>query len=171
MKPFIPELTKLPKRSVLTYTTHGNPNGAMTKLAINALYGTAYGTKFKVFKPKKKDMKIGGLSAYWPDAHKQPKNKWTGIWNLEIPSFVKPKDLIQKDLQRIVKIGTLPDGTYAQIMHIGPYSTEGPTVQKLHAFIQTKNMKIAGPHEEVYLTKPGPMAKTLIRYQVDKSKR
>ncbi len=168
MKPFTPHLAKLPKRTVLTITSIGNPNLAQDY--ISALYGTAYGTKFKVFKPKKKEMKIGACSAFWPDAHLKPKSKWTGIWNVEIPSFVKQKDLIQKDPKLPVKIGTLPAGTYAQILHIGPYSAEGPTIKTLHGYISSQKMKIAGPHEEVYLTKPGPKAKTMIRYRVAKGK-
>lgn len=166
MKPFTPGFVKLPKRSVLTYTTHGNPNGAATKPAINALYGTAYGTKFKVFKPKKRDMKIGCLSACWPNAHLKPKSQWIGIWNLEIPTFVKQKDLLQKDPKMKVKLGTLQAGTYAQILHIGPYAQEKSSVEKLHAFVKEKKRKLAGPHEEVYLSRPGPKAKTVIQYLV-----
>ncbi len=50
MKPFTPHVVRLPKRSVLAYTTVGSPNKSQP--IIQALYGTAYGTKFKVFKPK-----------------------------------------------------------------------------------------------------------------------
>jgi hypothetical protein len=164
MKPFTPGITTLPKRTVLTVTTIGNPNDAGD--AIGALYGTAYTTKFKVFKPKGKEMKIGCLSAFWPDAHLKPKSKWKGIWNLEIPPFVKQNDLIQKNPTLPVKIGTLKAGTYAQLLHVGPYSREKTSVEKLHAFVKESRLKLAGPHEEVYLTKPGPKAKTMIRYLV-----
>ncbi len=164
MKPFTPEIAKLPKRTVLTLTTFGNPNDAGD--AINALYGTAYTTKFKAFKPKRKDMMIGCLSAFWPDAHKKAKSKWTGIWNLEVPSFVQQKDLMQKNPELTVKLGILKAGTYAQLLHIGPYSKEKTSVEKLHAFVKERKLELAGPHEEVYLTKPGPKAKTMIRYLV-----
>lgn len=164
MKPFISELIKLPKRSILTITTVGHPNAAGQ--AIAALYGTAYGTKFKVFKPRKKDMKIGNFSAFWPDAHRKPKAKWTGIWNLEIPSFVQTKDLLQKDPKLPVRIGSLAAGSYAQIFYVGPYSAEGPTIRLLHGFIKEQKLKMAGSHEEVYLSRPGPKAKTIIRYAV-----
>lgn len=166
MKPSTPELTHLPKRSVLTYTTRGNPNAAQP--VIKALYGTAYSTKFKVFKPKGKDMKIGCLSAFWPDAHKKPKSQWTGIWDLEIPTFVKQKDLTQKDPAISVKLANRPAGLYAQILHIGPYSKEKTNIVKLHAFVAESMLKLIGPHEEVYLTMPGPKAKTVIRYAVAK---
>jgi hypothetical protein len=99
MKPLIPEITKLKPRKVLVVTSIGNPNKATPFL--KALYGTAYGTKFKVFKPKGKKMEIGVLAARWPDAHLKPKNKWKGIWALQVSDFVKQSDLIQKDPKKI----------------------------------------------------------------------
>lgn len=167
MKPGIPEMTKLARRKVLTITSHGDPN-VITAPYMQALYGTAYGTKFKVFKPKKQEMKIGACSAFWPDAHRKPKSKWTGIWNLEIPTFVRASDLIQKNEELPVKLTTLAAGTYAQVLYVGLYSGEAPVIRELHAFIAAKKYRIAGPHEEVYLTKPGPKAKTIIRYRVAK---
>lgn len=164
-----PEFVQLPKRKVLTITSVGNPNAAQPY--IQALYGTAYGTKLKVFKPKRKDMKIGPFSAFWLDAHLKPKSKWTGIWNLEIPNFVRANNLVQKNPKFPVKIVVLPAGTYAQVLYIGEYSKETATIRRLHAFIAEQNMQLAGPHEEVYLTKPGPKAKTIIRYRVRKAAR
>jgi len=164
MKLFQPEIVKLPRRKVLTITSVGNPNAAQPYL--QALYGTAYGTKFKVFKPKKKDMKIGLFSAFWIDAHLKPKSKWTGVWNLEVPDFVTAKDLIQKNPALPVKLTTLPAGNHAQVLYIGPYDKETTTIRQLHAFIANQKMTLVGPHEEVYLSKPGPKAKTIIRYRV-----
>lgn len=169
MKPLTPQITKLPKRTVLTVTTIGNPN-KVTKGAMQALYGTAYGTKFKVYKPKRKVMTMSLPSAFWPDAMKKPKLKWTAQWMLDVPSFVRQKDLRQKDPAMPVKVKTLPAATVAEILHIGPYSAEGPTIKKLHAFIKEQNLKIAGVHEEVYLSRPGPKAKTIIRYAVEKTR-
>lgn len=170
MRPFIPELITLPKRAVLTVTLVGSPDKS-AQSAMPALYGTAYGTKFKVFKPKKKEMKIGAPSVFWPDAHKKPKMKWTAIWNLEIPAFVKQKDLLQKVPNLPVKVATLKAGTYAQVLYIGPYNKEAPTIKKLHAFIKAQKLVLAGPHEEVYMSRPGPKAKTVIRYAVKKAKK
>lgn len=156
----------MPKRTVLTLTTVGNPN--VMHDVFPALYGTAYGTKFKVYKPKKKVMAVGPCSAFWPDAHLKPKSKWTGIWNLEVSPFVKQKDLIQKNPKLPVKIGSIPAGKYAQSLHIGTYASETGTIKQLHTFIADAGWKIVGMHEEVYLTKPGPKAKTIIRYRVAK---
>ncbi len=167
MKPFAPQVSKLPPRTVLTVTTVGDPN-KITKGAMQALYGTAYGTKFRVYKPKRRVMTITSPSAFWLDAHKKPKSKWTAVWMLEVPSFVRQKDLLQKNPDMPVKVNQIPAATVAEILHIGPYNAEEPTIKKLHAFISGQKLKIAGPHEEVYLSRPGPKAKTIIRYAVKK---
>lgn len=46
------------------------------------------------------------------------------------------------------------EGLSAQIMHIGPYSAEGPTVEKIHNFIQEKGYQLRGKHHEIYLGDP-----------------
>ena len=120
--------------------------------------------------PKKKEMAIGAPSAFWPDAHKKPKTQWTAVWNVEVPAFVKQKDLLQKVPAMPVKVGSIKAGRYAQILHIGTYNSEKPTIKKLHAFVKQQKFVLAGPHEEVYLSRPGPKAKTIIRYAVKKRK-
>jgi len=68
-----------------------------------------------------------------------------------------------------VKIETWDYGTVAQILHIGSYAEEGPTVARLHKFIEESGYQIAGDHEEEYLTTPdAKVPKTLIRYAVKK---
>lgn len=165
MKRDIPEITKVPARVVLTVTTIGDPNTVMAD-TMPALYGTAYGTKFKVFKPRGKKMDIGPLSAFWPDAHTKPKTRWTGMWNLEVSPFVTAASVVQKNPKIHIGWKKLPAATVAQVLYVGPYSGETATIKSLHAFIADQGYKIAGNHEEIYLTKPGPKAKTIIRYVV-----
>jgi hypothetical protein len=59
------------------------------------------------------------------------------------------------------------EGLSAQVMHVGPYSAEGPTVSKLHAFIAERGYVPAGKHHEIYLGDPKRTAperlKTVIR--------
>ncbi len=37
-------------------------------------------------------------------------------------------------------------------MHLGPFSEEGPTVEKVHKFIEESGCKRSGKHHEVYLS-------------------
>jgi hypothetical protein len=57
-----------------------------------------------------------------------------------------------------------------QIMHLGPYSTEHKTINKLLAFIDANGIIVKGLHHEIYLSdpiikKPDKMKKS-IRYPV-----
>jgi len=55
----------------------------------------------------------------------------------------------------------------AQILHIGPYSEEIATVERLHKSIADSGYEIAGVHEEEYLTRPeAKIQKTIIRYPI-----
>ena len=65
----------------------------------------------------------------------------------------------------------------AQILHIGAYSDESPTVDLLEVYAKEKGYKLAGLHEEEYLKGPGMFFKgdpkkyqTIIRYKVEKIK-
>jgi hypothetical protein len=168
MKAFTPELTTVEPVTVLTLTSTGDPNNS--EKYFTALYGTAYTTKFKVYKPLGKLMPLGKLIGRWPDAHLKPKDQWTGIWGLSVPAFVKTSDLIQKDPALPVHVETWTYSDVAQILHKGPYTEEGPTVKLLHDFIAEQGYVIDGSsHEEVYLTSPDAKdQKTIIRYKIKK---
>jgi hypothetical protein len=59
------------------------------------------------------------------------------------------------------------EGLSAQIMYIGPFADEGPTIQRLHAFIRESGRQLRGKHHEIYLSDPRRTApeklKTVIR--------
>jgi len=168
MKAFVPVITKIPDRKVISVTSVGDPNKVMEPY-MKALYGAVYWAKMKVYKPKSVKMELGKLSAFWPDAHLKPKDKWTGIWGVPVPNYVSEKDIIQKDPKIKASVEVWKGGECAEILHLGPYSEEGPTIQKLHDFIKESGYKLAGPHEEGYLTSPDAKnMKTVIRYLVKK---
>jgi hypothetical protein len=56
-------------------------------------------------------------------------------------------------------------------MHIGPFSEEGPTIEKVHAFIAANGFKRTGKHHEIYLSdvrKADPVKwKTIIRQPME----
>jgi hypothetical protein len=63
------------------------------------------------------------------------------------------------------------EGRSAQVMHIGPYSEERPTIERLHAFIAEQGLRQRGAHHEIYLGDPrrGDPAKlkTVLRQPVE----
>jgi hypothetical protein len=51
-----------------------------------------------------------------------------------------------------VRFGSFSEGVCAQIMHLGPFSTEGPTIERLHGFIADSGRKPVRKHHEIYLS-------------------
>lgn len=70
----------------------------------------------------------------------------------------------------MVRLETFEEGLSAQILHVGPYATEGPTIEGLHEFILEKGYEPHGKHHEIHMSDPRrtvPDAwKTLIRHPV-----
>ena len=58
------------------------------------------------------------------------------------------------------------EGAAAQVLHVGPYSAEGPTIERLHAFIAAQGLVFDGArhkHHEIYLGDPRRAAPDRLR--------
>jgi hypothetical protein len=59
------------------------------------------------------------------------------------------------------------EGRCAQMLHVGPYADEGPTIERVHGFIERQGGRLRGKHHEIYLGDPRRTApeklKTVIR--------
>lgn len=153
-----------PSQTMAVVVSKGDPNTTGTTV-FPALYGAVYGLKMAMKKSGTGDFKVTGLRARWPDAHLIPKSEWTAIWALPIPDGTT--EVPRKVPSPEVCVDVFEYGTVAEILHIGPYSEEGPTIEALHKFIDESGYEIAGVHEEEYVTSPdAKVQKTLIRYQV-----
>ena len=158
-----PQILQMPSQKMAVIYTKGDP-GKVASEYLPALYGSVYKLKFDL-KKKGIEFKVTGLRARWPDAHLVPKDQWLGIWGLPIPE--KTTSIPQKIPSIEVKVEQWDYGIVAQMLHIGPYSEEYPTVQRLHKFIEESGYEIAGVHEEEYLTSPqAKVQKTIIRYPI-----
>ena len=163
-KPGVPVIAEKPDETMAVVESKGDPN-VVGASVFPALYGAVYTLKFQLKKSGKGDFKVSGLRARWPDAHLKPKSQWTGCWGLPIPEGTT--ELPKKVTTPKVKIEVWKYGTVAEILHIGPYSEEGPNIEKLHKFIEENGYEIAGVHEEEYLTRPtAKVVKTIIRYPI-----
>ena len=146
-----PQILEMPAQKMAVVTGKGTPDKVFSEL-MPALYGSAYTLKFDLKKKGLPTFKVSGLRARYPDAHLVPKEEWTHIIGLPIPEDTT--SLPQKVPGIEVKIENWGYGTVAQILHLGPYDQEGPTVERLHKFIEENGYEIAGVHEEEYLTSP-----------------
>lgn len=79
----------------------------------------------------------------------------------------------QKNLTTLsqLRLETYAEGSSVQIMHIGPYAAEGPTLHKLHhEFMPAHGYTFNGKHHEIYLSDPRRVVpeklKTVLRQPV-----
>ena len=99
---------------------------------------------------------------------------WSGAAAIPVPAgvIVPPQPADPSGLK--AEAATWRYGEVAEILHLGPYETEVPTVTRLVEFVGRQGYEIAGDHEEEYLKGPGmPFVSpkdywTIIRYQVRK---
>jgi hypothetical protein len=185
-----PSIVDVPEMSFLMIDGEGDPNTAKAYSdAIEALYAVAYTLKFMIKKGQTAIdygvMPLEGL--WWTDdmSRFSTDNKDIWKWTAMImqPEFVT-EELFQEASREVKKKKDPPalpkmrledfhEGLSAQIMHIGPYSAEGPTIEKLHKFIGEQHYKFEGTtqkHHEIYLGDPRRSApeklKTIIRQPI-----
>jgi len=177
-------IVDVPEMKFLMVDGDGNPNDSQEfKEGIEALYSVSYTLKFMIKKGETAvDYVVLPLEGLWWSDDMAAfsageKDKWK--WTLMImqPRYVT-EDLFETAAHEVGKKKNPPalsriryksyhEGLSAQIMHIGPYSGEGPTIERLHSFIKEKGHNLRGKHHEIYLSDPRRTApekiKTIIR--------
>ena len=164
-----PEIVDVLKMNFLMIDGKGDPNTSQEfKNAVEALFSVSYTLKFMIKKGKLGiDYGVMPLEGLWwvRDMSKfsiEKKDEW--LWTAMImqPEMVA-KELTIEAMKTVKKKKNLPaigklrfesfwEGKSAQIMHIGPFSEEGSTIEKLHNFIRENNYKLKDKHHEIYLS-------------------
>lgn len=181
-----PSLVAVPARPFLMIDGQGNPGtSAEYSAAVEALYPLAYGIR-AVIKKNTGDgytvLPLEGL--WWADdmgaftGDRKDEWKWTMMIGLPeladaemaaevLPAVTAKKILVAGDR---VRFEVFEEGRAAQVMHIGPYSAEAPTIELLHDFIAAEGLSFRGLHHEIYLGDPRKAdpakLKTIIRQPV-----
>ena len=159
-----PQILAMPAQRMAVVSARGAPDKVFAAV-MPALYGSVYTLKFDLKKKGLPTFKVSGLRARYPDVHLVPIAEWTHIIGLPVPEDTV--SLPQKVGGIVVGVETWDYGTVAQILHLGPYDQEQDSLERLHRFIDESGYRIAGAHEEEYLTRPdAKVVKTIIRYPV-----
>jgi effector-binding domain-containing protein len=67
------------------------------------------------------------------------------------------------------RVQELPAGTFATLVHVGPYDSLGTAYETLTEWIGAHELVVAGPPREVYFSEPGTppeQVKTIIEFPV-----
>ena len=163
------EIVEVPPMNFLMVDGTGDPNTSQSfSDAIEALFPLAYTLKFMI---KKGDTGIdyGVLpleALWWADDMSAftAGNKDTWKWTLMImqPEFIT-REMIKEAMTEVerkkkpvslqlIRFESFEEGKVAQTLHIGPFSEEGPTIERIHSFIEDEGSQRTGKHHEIYLS-------------------
>jgi hypothetical protein len=136
--------------------------------AVEALFSVSYTIKFIIKKGGTGiDYGVLPLEGLWwaddmDDFIKGNKSRWKWTMMIMQPDLVTT-DIVNNALEQVtarknpaaikkLRFAAFTEGKAAQILHIGPFSEEGPTVEKVHAHIIASGKNLHGKHHEIYLT-------------------
>jgi hypothetical protein len=180
-----PVLVEVPEMAFLMVDGAGDPNTVDAyREALEALFSVSYTIKFAVKKSRGFDFHVSPLESLWwsdgGDLLETDKSAWKWTAMMRQPDEVTAEEVAaaieaagrKKPLPALsrLRFARFGEGTSAQVMHIGPYSAEGPTIEGLRAFIAASGHEPAGRHHEIYLGDPRRAApeklRTIVRQPV-----
>jgi hypothetical protein len=168
-----PQLVQVPALRFLCLNGHGDPNTSLAyAAAVQALYSVSYATKFAVKKAGGSDFKVSVLEGLWWAEDLSTfltgdKSDWDWTMMIRQPDVVTD-EFVQRLAGEVAAKKSMPaarelrlisfeEGAAAQVLHVGPYATEGPTIARLHEFIREQGFTFDGhghKHHEIYLGDP-----------------
>lgn len=162
-------IVEVPKLNFLMIDGTGDPNTAKEyKDAIEALFSLSYKLKFMIKKTEDFDYVVMPLEGLWwadnMSKFAEDKNLWKWTAMIMQPKQVT-EEAVDKAIEELkkkkklvalskIRFESFHEGKAAQIMYFGPYSNEGPTIQKIHDFIKQHKGILVGKHHEIYLSDP-----------------
>ena len=189
------ELVDVPELLLVAVDGRGSPDGPDFAAAIQALYSVSSGAHVLLRKQDGAAPKGMPLEALWWVDDAEARDTFTALatgaisvddvdralwrWRALI---TQPEPITEAVIAEAVRskapaladrvqITRWREGLAAQILHIGPYSTEGPSIVALHDGIAALGLRPRGRHHEIYLGDPRRGApeklRTLLRHPVE----
>ena len=176
---------EVPRLRYLMVDGQGDPNTSPEyQEAVEALYALSYGLKFALKKQQGLDYTVMPLEGLWWtekgtfDVRRKGELKWTAL-------IAQPEQVTEALFEQVrgevrkkkplpaldrVRLEEYAEGRCVQVLHVGPYSEEPATIDKLHRHAAEKGYTLVGRHHEIYLSDPRKTApeklKTVIRQPI-----
>ena len=186
-----PTLITIPPMNFIMVNGTGAPQDTGYQTAVGLLYALSYTIKMKGTPlPGYFDYAVFPLEGLWwtntPVTNLDNRGSWLWTAMIRQPDFVTPEvftwatELTQKKKPQLdfsrARLERFDEGPCVQMMHLGPYSDEPQTIERLHTFIKQQNLCVdTGPtrkHHEIYLSDPNKCApqklRTTLRLPVSK---
>jgi hypothetical protein len=164
-----PRISERPAEKMLVVEVKGDPA---------VMGGQAFGLVFQLYyrmPETPKGPEQGAPRARWPVDLEQPRSEWVGLYALPVPQHVSELPSHTAPAGFDAKLTVWEYGDVAEILHVGPYDREAPTLERLKALVEAEGYTLTGGHEEEYIRGPtmsGPgdpeQYLTILRYRVEK---
>ncbi len=180
------EIVEVPPLEFLMVDGHGDPNTATAyREAVEALYAASYAVRAVTRTGLGRVHTVGPLEGLWsaddPEVFRtRDKSAWNWTMMIAQPDWITA-ELVEEALTAVRKkrlpsldfIGfeRYTEGRSVQILHVGSYDNEAPTLERLHReFLPANGFTPTGRHHEIYLsdarkTEPARL-KTILRQPV-----
>ncbi len=169
----------------LSIAGRGDPAGTHFATKMGALYAMAFALKM-ASKKAGRDYKVCKLEGLWwgspgvTDMMTEPPAQWNWKLLIRTPDFITDtqrkmtiSDLLAKEKPGEVgevHLETLNEGPSVQMLHVGRYTEERPTIDQMREFAAGQGLSFHGLHHEIYLSDPRRVApeklRTILRHPV-----
>lgn len=184
------EIIDVPQMNFLMIDGAGDPNTSQEfQDALQTLYPVSYNLKFKSKREMGVDYGVLPLEGLWwaedmDDFLTGNKEGWSWTLMIRQPDHI-PFEAIEAAIAEVkakkdppsldkLRFESYDEGLSLQIMHIGPFDAEGPTIARIHEFIESEGYQPNGKHHEIYLsdfTRTAPeKLRTILRQPMKKGK-
>ncbi|MGA2666104.1 MAG: GyrI-like domain-containing protein [Nitrososphaerales archaeon] len=171
------QVVDVPSMSFLMVDGVGAPEGDGFRSAIQTLYNLAYTIKFGMKKAGLAQFPVMALEGLWASGDSPEgfdaaaRDGWR--WTLMIvqPEVVTPR-VVSAAAEEVrgkgkplgeFRFESFHEGLSAQLLHIGPYSAEAPTIERVRDFMRQRGYSPNGRHHEIYLGDPRRAAPSKLR--------
>jgi hypothetical protein len=188
-KPGVVRFLDLPERWFVMIDGEGPAGEAVFAPRMPGLYATAWTLRFAL-KRRGVVTKVGPLEGLWWTSDGTTdldvifgggeRGTWRWTLMIALPDEAAPGELeaalaagrakLEEPFATSLRVERFAEGRVAQVLHLGPYAEERPSIERLHAAIAGAGLRLTGRHHELYLGDPRrgspEKVKTLLRQPV-----
>ncbi len=157
-------IVDVPPRRVLAIDGAGAPGSSAVQEALKALFAVGFTLRLGILGPRHVQAPPATLEGLWdldPLCTDGRVPTWTLM--LAVPDVTTDDDVreaIRRCLRRRtpaaerVRLETFREGLVAEVLYVGPYDAEGPTVARLREDVWRRGYRAHGRHHEIYVGDP-----------------
>lgn len=187
-KPGVVRFLDIPERRFVMIDGEGPAGEVAFAPRMPGLYATAWTLRFAL-KKRGVTTKVGPLEGWWwttdgstdlDTIFGEDRGTWRWTLGIALPDEAAPVELdaalaagrakLVEPFAANLRVESFDEGRVAQLLHLGSYAGERPSVERLHAAIEAANLRPTGRHHEIYLGDPRRGApekvRTLLRQPV-----